>query len=279
MLRFQCDKEKNNVMQHFSLYRHAWRCSLPPHLEPQLTDHSCITLLKNGGLLVRNTYDFDQKEQSDFWYIIKEHFGGLEEHTSNERKKIRRSLKSYNFHLIDNETLRNNGFPIIKAAYQDYHVHDRQMSRKIFNAYLDRCEKENFDYWGVFEKESGMLVGFSIVRMWDDACEYDTTVVLPRCKHNATYPFYGLFYKMNEHYLGELKLKYVSDGTRSITEHSNIQPFLEHNFKFRKAYCKLKIRYKWWFGIIVRTLLPFQKQIRNINAKAILRMHKMQTRC
>ena len=84
---------------------------------------------------------------------------------------------------------------------------------------------------------------------------------------------------MNEHYLGELKLKYVSDGTRSITEHSNIQPFLEHNFKFRKAYCKLKVKYKWWFGIIVRALLPFQKQIRNINAKAILRMHKMQTRC
>ena len=35
---------------------------------------------------------------------------------------------------------------------------------------------------------------------------------------------------MNRYYLEELKLKYVNDGARSITEHSNIQPFLIDTF-------------------------------------------------
>ena len=38
---------------------------------------------------------------------------------------------------------------------------------------------------------------------------------------------YGLLLKMNQYYLDEIGVKYVMDGARSITEHSNIQPFLE----------------------------------------------------
>ena len=44
---------------------------------------------------------------------------------------------------------------------------------------------------------------------------------------NKHYPYFGLLFEMNKYYLGELKYKYVSDGWRSITAHSNIQPFLE----------------------------------------------------
>ncbi|MGN0033202.1 MAG: hypothetical protein ACI358_05445 [Candidatus Limimorpha sp.] len=264
-------------MNGFFLYRHAWIFSFQPHQEPHLTKGQQKTLLRNGGLMVRNTFDFDQKEKSEFWYLIKDSFGGLAEHSSNERNKIRRSLKSYDIILIDIKTYREEAFQITKAAYKDYRVSDRKMSMSIFNKYIDQCERDNFNYWGIFEKESGQLAGFSTVKVWPDACQYDLTVVRPENKHNSTYPFYGLFYKMNEHYLGELQLKYVSDGTRSITEHSNIQQYLEQNFKFRKAYCKLEVRYKWWFGIIVNALLPFERLVRNINAKAVLKMHKMQS--
>ena len=80
---------------------------------------------------------------------------------------------------------------------------------------------------------------------------------------------------MNRYYLNELKLRYVSDGARSITEHSNIQPFLINKFKFRKAYCNLKLYYKWWFGIAVKLIYPFRRFIANGKAKAILNMEAM----
>ena len=61
------------------------------------------------------------------------------------------------------------------------------------------------------------------------------------------------------------------DGARSITEHSNIQPFLEDKFKFRKAYCDLQIFYNHWIGAAVKLLFPFRKLIKHPKVAAILR--------
>lgn len=64
---------------------------------------------------------------------------------------------------------------------------------------------------------------------------------------------------MNSYYLSSKDYKYVSDGWRSISGHSNIQPFLEKNFLFRKAYCKMKMYYSPLFKILVSALYPFRK--------------------
>lgn len=228
--------------------------------------------------MVRNTYDFDQKEESDFWYIIKDSFGGMEEHSSNERNKIRRALKSFVYKKIDRQLVVNEGYRIAKKVNDGYVLRDRVMNEKTFQELLQIWDEENNEFWGAFDVKNGRFVGFAVVRMFDVGCFYDMVTIYPEYKHNATYPYYGFFYKLNEYYLGNQKFRYVSDGSRSITEHSNIQPYLEQNFKFRKAYCKLKIRYKWWFGIIVRMLYPFRCLVWNRNVKAVLRMHGFQDR-
>ena len=263
------------MINDFYLYRHSWISA--PHFDRQLTDAECDVLLKHGGWMVRNTYDFDQKEESNFWYIIKDSFGGMGEHSSNERKKIRRAFKRFNYKKIDKQLVVNQGYEIVKKVNDNYKVKDRKMNEKVFRELLDIWDEANNEFWGAFDINDGRFVGFAVVRMMGEGCFYDLVTVFPEYKHNTSYPYYGFFYKMNEYYLGERKFKYVSDGSRSITEHSNIQPFLEQNFKFRKAYCKLKIRYKWWFGIIVRMLLPFRNIIGNRNVKAVLNMHKMQS--
>lgn len=261
----------------FEIYRHAWRYAKSPDCEPQLTDSQCKALLKKGGWMVRNTYDFDQKQETKFWYLIKDSFGGMEEQSQNERKKLRHALRSFDYKLVDNQLIREKAYPIAKATFDDYRVSDRAMSEAVFNEYLEYCAKNDFDYWGAFDKENGELVGFCAVHMWENSCEYGLIGFVPKYKHNATYPYYGFFYKMNEYYLQDKGFKFVVDGARSITEHSEIQPFLEQKFKFRKAYCKLKIRYKWWLGIVVRMLCPFRKLVWNRNVRAIINMHKMQS--
>ena len=227
--------------------------------------------------MVRNTFDFDCNTPTGFWYLIKDSFGGMDEHSQNERKKLRHAFRSFDFKLIDKQLVREKAYPIVKATFVDYNITDRQMNEEVFNNYLDDCDKENFDFWGAFDKETQELVGFCAVRIFGDSCEYGLIGFDPKYKHNATYPYYGFFYMMNEYYLDNQKFRYVADGARSITEHSNVQPFLEQNFNFRRAYCKLRIRYKWWFGITVRLLLPFRNIIRNRNVRAVLKMHKMQS--
>ena len=99
--------------------------------------------------------------------------------------------------------------------------------------------------------------------------------MMPEYKHNNSYPYYGLFYSLNAYYLGEKHFQYVTDGARTITEHSNIQDFLIDNFHFRKAYCHLTIHYKWWMKLAVKFLYPFRKLITIPSVKAVLNMESM----
>lgn len=264
-------------MNSFYLYRKAWRFDGAPHDEPQLKKEEWHALLKQGGLLVRNTYDFDSPEETSFWNLIKDHFWGLEELSGNTRKKVRRSLEKLEFQRIGIERIEQEGFPIIQATYRDYAINDRDMNQSIFEEYLDLCKQKEYDYWGIFDIQKDCFIGFCANRVWKDAVEYGLVGILPEYKRECTaYPYYGLFYSMNQYYLQEKGFRYVTDGSRSITEHSHIQSFLEEKFHFRKSYCKLAVYYQWWMKIAVKILYPFRKHINNPRVKAILNMETMQ---
>ena len=94
-------------------------------------------------------------------------------------------------------------------------------------------------------------------------------------KYQKLYAYYGLIYEMNRYYLEERGLKYVNDGARSITNHSNIQPFLIDKFNFRKAYCHIYIHYKLWLGIAIKILYPIRKMIPMTQVKALLEMESL----
>ena len=263
-------------MNNFYLYRKAWRYNGPPHKEPQLNKEGWKALLKQGGLMVRNTFDFDCGETTSFWYVVKERFCGMEELSSNERNKVRKSLKTLDFKLVDPALLKTVGWPILKATYLDYSVSDRKMDESLFLQYLEDCAQRSFDYWGIFDKER--LIGFCAVWLWEeDCCEYGLIGIMPEYKHNNTYPYYGLFYSLTTYYLNEKKFRYVTDGARTITEHSSIQDFLMNNFYFRKAYCHLSVHYRWWMKLVVKILYPFRKLITIPQVKAVLNMDSMQT--
>ena len=261
-------------MNGFYLYRNAWRYDGPPDKEPQLDKKAANALLSKGGLLVRNTYDFDLKEETGFWYVIKDHFGGLDELPATERNRVRKAQQTLRFEIVPSEKVRQEGWPILKATYEDYAVADRKMNEKVFQQYLDHCDERHFDFWGIFDQDR--LIGFCTVWLWaPDSCEYGLIGILPEYKHNNTYPYYGLFYRLNEYYLVDKGLRYVADGARSITEHSNIQEELIKKFRFRKAYCHLKVYYNWWMRVAVKVLYPFRKLITNRSVKAIMNMESM----
>jgi len=261
----------------FYLYRKAWRFDGAPHEEPQLQEQEWKQLLKQSGLMVRNTYNFDCQEETCFWYLIKDCFEGFEELSGNTRKKVRRSLEKIEFRKVDNHFIKEFGYPILRASFDDYSVKDRITNSQTFENYLKECDEKDYDYWGIFDRNNGNFIGFFTVMLWKDSCEYGLVAVLPDYKRkNTTYPYYGLFHTMNQYYLQEKGFRYVTDGARSITEHSNIQDFLIEKFHFRKAYCQLEVHYRWWMKIAVNLLYPFRKIITLPRIKAILNMEAMQ---
>lgn len=261
-------------MQNFYLYRHAWRFDGAPHEEPELNKEEWRALLKQGGLLVRNTYSFDCHKETRFWNLIKDHFND-QELSGNTRNRVMKSLESLDFLLIDFSQVKDFGYPILKATFDDYATVDRPMNQEVFDEYLNHCQSKDYEYWGIFDKTDHSFIGFCANRLWDEAAEYGVIGILPEYKRNQTFPYYGLFHSMNQYYLQEKGFRYVTDGSRSITDHSNIQPFLEEKFNFRKSYCELKVYYKWWMRAAVNILYPFRKIITIPQVKALLNMESM----
>lgn len=264
-------------MNGYHLYRKAWRFDGAPHEESQLPKKEWRALLKHGGLMVRNTYDFDCRPETSFWHLIKDRFGGMEELSRKNRKAVRKALNTLDYKIVDKQLIEKQGYVIAKKVYEGYKTGKTKMDLQAFQKLLDVWTEENHEFWGIFDLTDGKLVGFSVVRLFDGCCLYDTACILPEYKYNKSGVFYGMYYKHNEYYLGEKRLKYVTDGTRSITEHSNVQPFLEEKFHFRKAYCRLAVHYKWWVGLIVKALYPFRRIITVPSVKAVLNMEEMQS--
>lgn len=257
----------------YKLYKHAWIDKCAPHHGEKLNQDDIRFLLSNGGVMVRNTYDFDCKEETSFWYVIKDSFEGMEELSSRCRGKVRRSLKTYDVRRVSAQELLAVGLPIYQEACKSYKVKADIITKQQFEDRIASCEKAgNTDFWCLYDRTTCQAVALAINTVYGDCCEYNTLKCKPSAMRNSTYPYYGLIYEMNRYYLEELKLKYVNDGARSITEHSNIQPFLIDTFHFRKAYCKLQVEYKWWMRVLITFLYPFRSKILYLPIRSLLRM-------
>ena len=165
------------------------------------------------------------------------------------------------------------GYVVYKAAFLKYGSKEDMMSFADFCERIERTD-DNYDCWGCRVKETGKVAAFLIAHKVGDYCEYETSKADPNYLPRY-YPLYGLYYERDKYYLDEKGYKFVISGARSLTHHSNIQNFLIEKFGFRKAYCHIKITYKWWFGIVVKSLYPFRKFIPNAKVQAILNMEAM----
>ena len=255
----------------YRLYKGAWVWGSEPHENSTPLIFHAFLFLSCGGCMVRNVYDFDCREETSFWYVIKDSFGGMEELSSKMRNQVKKCFKTMRVEIISSECLLSDGYEVYVEATDNYRVKAVPPTKEEFERRIKNSEEN--EYWGVFDIETDKLVAFSMNAVREECCEYRTMKAIP--KYQKLYAYYGLIYEMNRYYLEERKLKYVNDGARSITNHSNIQPFLIEKFNFRKAYCHLEITYKWWLRCIINLLYPFRTVIPIRQVKALLNMEAM----
>ena len=228
-------------------------------------------IVNGGGNFVRNVYNWDTKEATSFWYVIKDTYGGIEELPTKVRNQVRKSLKTYEVRKVTSQEMAEQGYTLYNRSRERFKDSSLLMTREAWQKRVSSTERQ---YWLSFHKETGAPMAFAIVNEQADFCDYVSMGVDPDAP-GSTYPMYGLILELNRYYLEERKLKYVSDGARSITEHSNIQPFLEDKFRFRKAYCDLQVFYRPWIGMAVSMLFPFRRFIRQRKVTALLRQEAM----
>lgn len=262
-----------DCIEGYSRYRISWKWVRGPHVERKLSKRDAKSLLVKGVLFVRNTFDFDCAEETAYWHIIKDSFRGIEEVPSKHRSAVKKSIEKYEFKLVSKDYAIKNFYETYKEASEHYRVKAQVLSKEQFVNHITSLD-DSYDLWTCIHKETGKIAGFAINHIIDGMCDYVSMKYHPDYLKPVS-PSYGLIFKMNEYYLVECGLKYVDDGARSITEHSEIQSFLISKFRFRKAYCHVRMIYKWWFGMIIIVLMPFRKMIFIPSIKAILNMEEI----
>lgn len=251
-----------------------WYNFAPPHRQEKVEKEECRKMLSGGGYLVVNTFDFDCQEETRFWWVVKDHFGGMEELSAKVRNQVRKALKTYDIEKVSGQEIARIGTVIGNKAMDGYKIKGTHYTQEQMDKYVD-APKE-IEFWAVYTKEDHLPVAFAVNTIENGECVgYNKMKCDPAYQHNSTYPYYGLIYEMNRHYLQERGMRYVNDGRRSLTEHSNIQPFLIEKFKFRRAFCKLQIEYKWWVGIVVNMTYPFRRFIKHPTVIKLLRQEAM----
>lgn len=124
-------------------------------------------------------------------------------------------------------------------------------------------EAENWSYecFAAFSKEDGVLRGYSLVKQVDNRYAMfsvqKTTPAYEKFGLNA-----ALVYKILLEYKDFLDNGgYICDGERSVNHETAFQEYLEKYFGFRKAYCRLHMKYRPLISVIVKMLLPFRKML------------------
>lgn len=250
-----------------------------PHCEKKLTDEECSLLLKHyNGWFVRNLYDFDCEEKTSFWFVINDKPLTILDLPTKTRNQVRRALKTLDIKKVSSEIMideDNSGYNVYFQSFSRYkNVTSKPVSKEVWSQWIKNSRENNVEYWAAYNIETGKMIAYVDVLIQNGMAKYTAMKGIPAYL-NKNYPFYGLLFIMQEYYVEKQRMKYVTDGARSVTEHSNIQSFLD-KFCFRRAYCRIQVKYVWWMKILISFLYPIRNIIPNKKIKYLLRFEAMQ---
>ena len=144
------------------LYKSTW-IFLEESKEELLSSEEANALLKERGLMVRNTYNFDTKEVTSFWFIVKDYLEDISELSFSARRNIRRALRFYNIKKININEFSEKALPIINSAQKSYKVKSKVTSKKEFDKEIEQYKKDdNKEFWIVERRSDNEAVAIAI---------------------------------------------------------------------------------------------------------------------
>ncbi len=248
-------------MQNWKYYNHAAIPKVTPHQVPDLSpieDKSIWSIDGNRPLLARWTEDFDCGYETNWWYVIKDEPFDASLLKAKRRYEITKGEKNFEVRKITPADHKKTLYDIQVAAFSAYPEKYRPtVEKQAFFSSIDGWD--NYDAYGVFLRESGEMVGYSLLSSPLDGY-VDFAVLRTKPQYERLAVNAGFVAGILSFYKDFLANGgYISDGTRSINHETMFQDYLEKYFGFRKAYCRLRIRYNPKFGWLVKILYPFRK--------------------
>jgi len=253
----------------FKINGYYWRKHLSsliplsmPHVECDLSVANAKKILKQNNVhFIRWDTNFDSAGPAMWWHVIKDEKEDIAKLPKKARNQVRRGLKEFKVQVSNRGLIVSQGYTVYKETFKTYNTIENPYSKLEFQDAILTMPVET-EFWSVEDKNNGDFVGFSENLVRDGACFYMSIWILPEAM--KCYASYALFYEMNKYYLNDTKLKYVSDGSRSISHNTNVHDFLISKFGFRKAYSTLNVAYSNVLYFFIFLFFPFRQSIKKL---------------
>ena len=219
-------------------------------------------------LLARWTSDFDCKEDTGFWYTICDSQFDIKALKAKRRNVITNGLKYFDVKTVDPRNHVDELFHVHCKAFESYGKKPRPY--ETFKSEVEAGAEVDRWYVGIF-KETGRIEAYARVYFCSEC------VCLNVLKANPEYEHYqsnaAIVYSIVTDSAGNIASGgYINDGMRNVSHVTNFQSYLIKYFGFRKAFCRLNIRYNPKIGWIVRLVYPFRKLLMKFGSNKIIHM-------
>ncbi|MDD4376713.1 MAG: hypothetical protein PHH48_00975 [Eubacteriales bacterium] len=247
-------------------YNHAMLPSTPPHesvnMKP-IEDGSIWNIEGYRPLLARWTTDFDCGYETEWWYCILDKPFDLSNIKAKRRYEINKGLKKFYVKKINPREYKEAIYNVQIEAYKAYPDKYRpNIDRN--NVFCDIDSWEVYAYYGVFKIEDNSFCGYSLINRDGKYMYYAIHKVIPQYERDGINAalVYG-FLEDQKDFLSEGG--YICDGSRNIIHETGFQDYLEKYFLFRKAYCKLNIKYRFPLNLIIKITYPLKKILKKLD--------------
>ena len=204
----------------------------------------------------------DCAEPTEWWFTIKDDEYDLSSLQAKKRYEVTKAHKFCKAEEINPEEFSKELFDCYVKSFSAYPEKYRPLHFD-FESFSDSMKKwnenPNCKVYAAFLREDNLLIGFSIIQKNGRAIKLVSQKTNPsyeKCNSNAALVDCMLNDWNEKLKCGEV---YITNGSRSIKHETNFNAYLEKYFGFRKAYAKLRVVYRFPFGIAVKLLKPFRK--------------------
>ncbi len=185
-------------------------------------------------LMVRYVTEFLQ-QPAGLWYVVQRRFVPLERLSANTRSKLRRGLKNFEVRKITRAFLAELGYGIYR---RNFGIRPgKPLTREQFARVIEYLPPE-YEFIGVFDRESGGLAGYSQVYCGSRYVQLRVISILQEAKRR--YAAYAFFYAVSQTYVRE-QGKTVVLGLRSLVRHTEVQDFVVDKFGYERLYVKMNV--------------------------------------
>lgn len=241
-------------------WRYYNRAAIPtsaPHIKPDLTPVNNRDIWKLDGkpLFAIWTDNFDCGYETEWWYTIQDCPYELESVSSKVRKKINTGLRNFDCRKIDPKEYADKMADVAFADWASYPKAYRpnRSREQVVETYRNwKCIT-----YGAFNEENELCAFNGIIDHGDyyEMHQRKSNPEKQKGQLNAALIYTNIMDLAESVKSG----KYISNGQRNTNHKTNFSEDLCKLYGFRKAYCRLNIRYCPRMKLLVMVLYPFRR--------------------